>query len=122
MKIIVTSAGPDIDAQVDPRFGRAAWFVTVDTDTLLWEAHANEAANAAGGAGSQAAQFAAHQGVEAVLSGAYGPNAFLTLQAGGVRMALLGSCATVREAVTAFASGRLDEVTAPTSAGRHGGR
>jgi len=32
MRIAVTSTGPSLDAAVDPRFGRCAWFVLVETD------------------------------------------------------------------------------------------
>ena len=33
MKIAITAQGPELDAAVDPRFGRAAYFLIVDTDT-----------------------------------------------------------------------------------------
>src|SRR3989304_2210511 len=54
MKIIVTTLAPDMDAPVDPRFGRAACFVAVDGETLAWEAHSNPAVDAPGGAGGRA--------------------------------------------------------------------
>ena len=41
MKIVITAIAPDIDAQVDPRFGRGAYFLVVDADTLEWHAEAN---------------------------------------------------------------------------------
>jgi len=34
MKIAVTSTGTDLDSQVDPRFGRAAYILIIDSDTL----------------------------------------------------------------------------------------
>ena len=33
MKIAVTAQGGELTSELDPRFGRAAWFVIVDTDT-----------------------------------------------------------------------------------------
>ena len=33
-RIAISSAGPDLDGPVDPRFGRAAGFVIVDPDTM----------------------------------------------------------------------------------------
>jgi predicted Fe-Mo cluster-binding NifX family protein len=122
MKIIVTAAAPEMTAPVDPRFGRGAYFVVVDTETMRWQAHANPGVNAAGGAGSQAAQFVAQQGVAAVISGDFGPNAYLALAAAEIKMYLLGASKTVQEAVASFAAGELAQVSAPTGAGHHGGR
>jgi len=121
MKIIITATQPELDAPVDRRFGRGAYFVVVDGDTLEWQAHENDGVQASGGAGSQAAQFVARQGVEAVISGDFGPNAFIALAASDVKMYLLGTSKTPREAVANLAAGTLEEAHAPTSAGRHGG-
>lgn len=38
MKIAVTSQGDTLDSQLDPRFGRAAYIIVVDTETLEFEA------------------------------------------------------------------------------------
>ncbi len=107
MKIIVTAVRPFLDADVDPRFGRGAYFVIVDTDTLEWRPEANPAVNAPGGAGTRAAQFAASQGVSAVISGDFGPNAAAALQAAGIAMYLPGPGGTVRETIARFVAGEL---------------
>ena len=73
MRIVVTTTTPDLDSPVDPRFGRGAYFVVVDTSTLEWQAHPNPAAAASGGAGIRAAQFVAEQKAQAVISGDFGP-------------------------------------------------
>ncbi len=91
MKLIITATAPELAAPVDPRFGRGAYFIVVDTDTLKWQAHENQGVNAAGGAGSLAAQFAAQQGAEAVISGDFGPNAYIALAAAEIKMYLLGA-------------------------------
>lgn len=122
MKLIVTTTAPELEAPVDPRYGRGAYFVIVDTDTMQWEAHPNEGVNATGGAGSQAAQFAAQHGVEAVISGDFGPNAYIALAAADISMYLLGTSRTGQEAVANWTAGALQQVHAPTGAGRHGGR
>lgn len=49
MKVIVTTTAADLDSPVDPRFGRAAYFTVVDTDTMEWQAHPNPAVTAPGG-------------------------------------------------------------------------
>jgi predicted Fe-Mo cluster-binding NifX family protein len=120
MKLIVSAVRPFLDAEIDPRFGRAACFVVVDSESLQWQAHENPGVNAAGGAGSQAAQFAAQQGAQAVVSGDFGPNAYLALAAAEIDMYLFGSSKTVGEAVADFTAGKLQRVTAPSQPGRHG--
>ena len=42
MKIAVSSSGKDLDSQVDPRFGRCAYFVIVETENMSFEAFDNE--------------------------------------------------------------------------------
>ena len=122
MKIILTAASPNIDSNVDVRFGRGAYFIVVDPDTLEWQAHANPAIGASGGAGSQAAQFAANQKAAAMISGDFGPNAFNALQAANIAMYLYGDCHTVQEAIERYKSGQLQQVGTPTSPGHHGQR
>ena len=52
MKVAVASQGDNLEAQMDSRFGRCAYFVVVDTDTMEFEAFENTAAQQSGGAGS----------------------------------------------------------------------
>jgi len=113
MKVAVASAGNTLDSPVDPRFGRCAWFVIVDTDTMNLEAVPNPAAGAAGGAGIQAAQALLSRGVQAVIAGQVGPNAFQVLSTAGVRVLPFGG-GSVKDAVDAFTAGQLTEAAAPT--------
>lgn len=106
MKVIVTSSGRDLGAAASPVFGRCPVYIVVDTETMQFEALDNPAMSAAGGAGIQAAQFVVEQGVQAVLSGNVGPNAFNVFQAANVPVYLIGG-GTVREAVEAYKAGRL---------------
>ena len=57
MKIAISSTGPDLDAEVDPRFGRCECFVIVDSETKEFEVLDNQAGMKSGGAGIQAAQM-----------------------------------------------------------------
>lgn len=113
MKIAITSKGTDLDAQVDPRFGRAAYILIVDTETLEYEALDNAAnVNAFKGAGIQAASMIGDKSVSVLLTGYCGPNAFRTLAAAGVKVANDVS-GTVRQAVTAFNEDKLTIAAEP---------
>ena len=110
MKILVTAKGKQTSDEVDPRFGRARYFILVDTETNEVTVHDNsQNLNAAQGAGIQAAQGVVRLGAEAVISGNVGPNAFQTLNAGGIKMYLCPQ-ATVAEAINKFKAGELKEV------------
>ena len=119
MKICVTAAAGDLNAQVDPRFGRCQYFVIVDSDTMAFEAMANDAMNAPGGAGVQAAQAMVNKGVNVVISGNMGPNAFKVLSTAGVKVAT-GAYGTVKEAVEMYKSGKLSETGTSTVAAHAG--
>jgi len=100
-KVCVTARGSDLDAEVDPNFGRARYFVIVDPQTLEFEAFENPSADLAHGAGIQSAQLVAAQDVCAVLSGEVGPNARRVLNSAGIRVITAEGC-SVREAVFAL--------------------
>jgi predicted Fe-Mo cluster-binding NifX family protein len=112
MKIAVTSTGRTMDAQVDPRFGRAACFVVVDTESMEFQAVENGSVDAGGGAGISAAKVVIDADAKAVLTGNCGPNAERTLRAGNVKL-YTGVTGTVAEAVEQFKAGKLTEATGP---------
>ncbi len=113
MKICVTSQGDNLDSQVDPRFGRCQYFIIVDTDTLEFEAIQNPNIDAMGGAGIQSGQLIAGKQVKAVLTGNVGPNAFQTLQAGGVEV-IVGVSGSVKEIVEKYKKGELKPTDNPS--------
>jgi predicted Fe-Mo cluster-binding NifX family protein len=86
MILLISVQQPALTSQVDDRFGRAAWFVRIDTETLAWQALQNPGANNRGGAGVAAAQLAVDQKIDAVISGDFGPNAVTALHAAGIQM------------------------------------
>ncbi len=109
MKIIVTSSGTTLNDPVDPRFGRAKYFLLIDSETQALTAHDNAVnLNAAQGAGIQAAETVARLGAEVVLTGNVGPKAFRALQAAGIKTFLSESC-PVSEALRKFKAGELKE-------------
>jgi len=66
--------GQNLDALLDHRFVRYAYFLVLNTDDMSFDASHNETAVQGGGAGIQAAEFLASQRVETVFTGYYGPN------------------------------------------------
>jgi predicted Fe-Mo cluster-binding NifX family protein len=117
MKVAITSQGADLDSEVDPRFGRAMFFIVVDTETGEFTAHDNEQnLSAAQGAGIQAAQNVVSFGVDGVVTGNVGPKAFTALQAGNIKI-YVGAAGSVMRAVEQFKTGQLECVNKPNVEG-----
>jgi len=113
MKIAITSSGDNLDSQMDPRFGRCQYFMIVDPDTMDFEAMPNESAMASGGAGIQAAQTIVNVGINGVITGNVGPNAFDVLSAAGIET-MTGASGTVRHALELYKSGSLQSTAGAT--------
>jgi len=119
MKIAISAAAPGLDAQVEPRFGRCQHFVIVDLGSMEFESLENSGAMAAGGAGISTAQMIAEKGVEVVLTGNCGPNAYRTLSAAGVQV-VTGVSGRIRDAVEAYKAGKLKASAQPSVGSHHG--
>jgi predicted Fe-Mo cluster-binding NifX family protein len=124
MKIAISATAPQLDADLDPRFGRCQYFLIVDTESMEFEAIENPAIMAPGGAGIQAAQLIAEKSVEAVVTGDCGPNAYQVLSAAGISV-FVGASGSVRDVVEAYKKGILSPIAAASTgpgAGMGGGR
>lgn len=106
MKIAVSSKGPGLADAVDPRLGRCEYLLIVDSDTMQFEALANENKDRGGGAGIQTASTIAERGAAVVLTGNCGPNAYETLSAAGVQV-ITGMSGTVRDALDRYKRGEV---------------
>ena len=107
-KIAVSSEGPVLDDQVDPRFGRAGGFLIVDPETMECEYIENGAGQVMGqGAGIQAAEIVAGAGAGVVLSGYVGPKAFNALTTAGIKVGQDCENMTVRDAVEKYTRGEI---------------
>jgi predicted Fe-Mo cluster-binding NifX family protein len=112
MKIAITSNKNSLDAQVDPKFGRAAFFIVYDLETGLTEFLENQQSlNAPAGAGVQAAQTIINAGAEALLTGHCGPKAFRALSAAGVAV-YVNVTGSIKEAIQAFNEGKCEKAIA----------
>lgn len=117
MKVAITARGKNLQAPIDPRFGRAAYILLVDTETMAIEALDNSAnISAFKGAGIQAATMICDRGAEVLLTGYCGPNAYRTVQAGGVQVVNEVN-GTVEEAITRLKNGELQFSNAPNAEG-----
>ncbi len=122
MKLCISASGKDTGSLVDAAFGRAPYFLIIDTETGNMEVVENSAASTSQGAGIAAAQTVTDKGANAVLTGYVGPNVFNALHAADIRIFEgVAERTTVEEAIDRFKKNEYT-ATAAASAGLGRGR
>ena len=95
-RICITAKGKDLEAEVDPAFGRALYFLVIDPETFYFEALDNPNIEAAHGAGIQSAQFITNKSIGTVITGDCGPNTQRILQSAGINV-ITGASGKVKD-------------------------
>jgi len=113
MKLAISAVGQDLNSMVDFRFGRAAYFIIVDTNTNEFRSIQNPNVYAASGAGIQSAQTIVDEGVEAVITGQMGPNAHRVINAANIPV-YSSTGGTVAENLEMFKKGELEKMSIPS--------
>lgn len=117
MKIAVTSSGKNLESNVDPRFGRAAYFIIVNPETMDYEVVENiQNLNLPQGAGIQAGQTIAGYNVNVLLTGNCGPKAFNVLQRAGIKI-ITNVKGSVLDAISMYKKGELESTNGPNVEG-----
>lgn len=114
MRVLLSAEGAELDSPLGVNFARSPYYVVVDVDTLAHTAMANPWATARGGAGFEAAKMMAGQGVQAVITGMIGPNAFVALQDAGVPV-FAAPPGSLRAAVQAYRAAHLRPLAGPNA-------
>jgi len=113
MKIAISAASDNLEAQVNPTFGRCPGFIIAEiegSEIKNYNFIENPAMNSPGGAGIAAAQAVIAQGATAVISGNLGPNAFTVFHQAGIKFyPAVGM--TIKEAISKLGAGTLEEKT-----------
>ena len=107
MKIAVSATGGSMNARVSEQFGRCAYFLIVDSDTMKFEPISNPGLGMTGGAGPASASKISALGAKVVLTGEVGPNARAALDSAGITIvAGFSGEETVKEAVDRYLKGQ----------------
>ncbi len=119
MIIAVAASGNDFAGPIADRFGRAPGFFIVDTETGKNTYLNNSASISMGhGAGVQTTKTVAEAGAKAAIGPHFGPSAFGTLKAAGLRV--FTASGSVEKAVEDYIAGSLQEVLQSDVQGHHG--
>ena len=119
MRIAISCSGQTVDDLLDPRFGRAEFFLIVDLDSHAVRVAQNPASSYGGGAGIAAAQAIVKERVKALITGQLGPNALNVLSDAGIEL-YQGTGGSAASNIEAFRQNRLPRISqsGPSNAGR----
>ncbi len=107
MKMAITVNGEDLNAEIDPRFGRAGGFIIYDTESEDIQFIDNtQNMQAMQGAGIQASRAIIDSGAQALVTGNVGPKAFTALNSAGIEI-YIGASGTVKKTIEDYANGKL---------------
>jgi predicted Fe-Mo cluster-binding NifX family protein len=107
MKLAITSTGNNLSADMDPRFGRAAYFIIVDSETLEYSVVENaQSLNLPQGAGIQAGKTIINQQASVLITGNCGPKAFQVLAQAGIDIKI-GASGSIENVIQAYNRGEL---------------
>jgi len=112
-KVVITIAqqGEGLAAPMDERFGRAPRFLVVQRDSgEVLDTAVNPGIAASRGAGTGAATMVQQLGVDAVISGTFGPNAVEALEGLGVQAWIAPAGLTAGQALERLREGRLERM------------
>ena len=111
MKIAVCTQFNHVQATVDSRFGRAAFFAVYDDAAKEWEFVENsQNLQAAQGAGIQAAQAIIDAEVNVLLASSVGPKAMAALISNGIAVFKAEAGTTLEQVLTEYNSGHLAQM------------
>ncbi len=108
MRVMITSRGENLDSQMDERYGRSEYFIIYDTDSDSFEAVKNPFLNDQGGVGISVAKFTLEKGIDAIISGSFGPNAQDVLKGSGIKLYSVKG-GVVSELINSLKEGKLEE-------------
>lgn len=109
MKICFTATGTTLDSQTEERFGRAPYFILVESENGSFEAIRNPFADGGGGVGPKVAQVLIANNIKALVSGQVGGNAREVLAAAGIAMYICPAGGSVGDAFDQFKKKTLEQ-------------
>lgn len=115
MRIAVASSNRGgLEDTISAVFARAPAFTIVDVENgeiSNVKVVKNQAMSAPRGAGIMTVQMLINEGVDTVIAGQYGPNAYDALQAAGVRIYTLPAGTPIKEAIEKIIKGKVPTAT-----------
>ena len=112
MKIVISATGRNIESNIDVTFGRALFFLIMDTTTKEVKVIENKVRDRPDGVGITAVNTVEKEEIDAVITTDIGPLAFDIFKQGGVK--IYKAEGRINDAIRLFEEGKLSELTKAT--------
>lgn len=109
MKIAIGLEENNYNSQVDRRFGRASFFILIDSITNNYEIIENEAKDEPTGAGLKVVKNLVNLGVDEIIAGEIGPKAAILIEEFNIPVYKLGELKKVNEVMENYREKRLEK-------------
>ena len=109
MKIAIGLEENSYESQVDRRFGRASFFILIDTENNNYEIIENEAKDEATGAGFKVVKNLMSLGVDEIIAGEIGPKAAVLIEEFDIPTYKLGELKRVDEVLKNYKENKLEK-------------
>ena len=109
MKIAIALEENSYSSQTDRRFGRAAYFILINTETNDYEIIENEAKDEATGAGLKAMRTLGNLGVNEIIAGEIGPKAAVLINEFEIPVYIMGDLKTIDEILKNYKNNKLEK-------------
>ena len=113
MKVVISATGRDIESNINAKFGRAPFFLIIDTKTNEEKALVNTTRELPSGVGITVGNMVAREGIDAVITTEIGPLAFETFEQCGIK--IYQAEGKIKDAIQQFTEGKLPEITKATA-------
>lgn len=110
LKICISATGDSLNASLDPRFGRAIFFLIINSEGELIKAIKNTGKQAMRGAGVTAAQIVADEKVDVIITGNIGPNASIVLSASKIKIFIGLPETPILDVIKKYQENKLQEI------------
>lgn len=112
MKIVISATGRDIESSIDATFGRAPFFLIIDTKTKEEKVIVNKVRDRPSGVGVAVDNIVLKEGIDAVITTDIGPFAFEIFEQ--CRIRTYQAEGKIKDAIQQLEEGRLSEITKAT--------
>lgn len=114
MKLAIGLEENSYSSKIDRRFGRAGYFIIIDSESKEYEIIENQAKDEVSGAGLKVVKNLMALGVDELVAGEIGPKAETLIKEFEIPVYRVGDCTYISEVLEKYSKGELERYAFPS--------